>query len=79
MLLVLSGLLSALGLWSSWRAFRRSRAIVAGAEPGDDDPLERKLLERELNLEFNLGQRKAGSIILLWCVRYRTVRFTQGD
>jgi hypothetical protein len=62
LLLLGAGLLSGLCLWSSWRVFRRGRQIVAGVADDsalDDDPLEKSLLERELNLELNLGLRRA--------------------
>jgi len=56
---LLAGILAALCLWFSWRAFRRCSTIHGGAlEPElADDPLELRLAERQLNLELNLAGR----------------------
>lgn len=56
---MLAGILAALCLWFSWRAFRRCRTIHDGAlEPElANDQLELRLAERELNLELNLAGR----------------------
>jgi hypothetical protein len=59
---VLAGILSALCLWFSWRAYRRCRAIHGGVLEGDPDPLERGLAERELNLELNLARRNVQAL-----------------
>ena len=50
---MLAGILSALCLWFSWRAWRRCRAIHDGLVAVSGDPLERRLGERELNAELN--------------------------
>ncbi|HVY27665.1 MAG TPA: hypothetical protein VHB79_14020 [Polyangiaceae bacterium] len=56
---MLAGILAALCLWFSWRALRRCRAIHGGTLQAEleDDPLELRLAERELNLELNLAGR----------------------
>lgn len=58
---MLAGILSALCLWFAFRAYQRCRAIASrsGALLGSDeeDPLEARLAERELNLELNLAGR----------------------
>lgn len=56
---MLAGILAALCLLFSWRAFRRCRDIHGGALQAElaSDPLEQRLAERELNLELNLAGR----------------------
>ena len=59
---MLAGILSALCLWFSWRAFRRCRAIHGGMVEEEPDPLERRLAEAELNLELNLARRNVQAL-----------------
>lgn len=56
---MLAGILAALCLVFSWRAYARCRSIHAGAAATDvaDDELEQRLLDQELNLELNLASR----------------------
>lgn len=84
---MLAGILAALCLWFSWRAFRRCRLIHGGALQAElvDDPLELRLAERELNLELNLAGRTvkalgrsslfAGTGLAIWF--YATGTFTK--
>ena len=65
MLIVLgAGSLSVLCLWFSWRAFQRCRAIHSSAESAqaEDDPLEQKLAEREMNLHLSLAKRNVQAL-----------------
>ena len=59
---MLAGILSALCLWFSWRAFRRCRAIHGGIVEDEPDLLERRLAEAELNLELNLARRNVQAL-----------------
>jgi hypothetical protein len=61
---LLAGVLSALCLWFAWRAYRRTSTIQRGAlqsgrEAGhsEEDALELRLAEKELNLELSLAAR----------------------
>jgi len=59
---LLAGILSALCLWFSWRAYRRCRAIHGGLAIAESDPFEERLAERELNLELNLARRNVQAL-----------------
>jgi hypothetical protein len=79
---LLAALLSALCLWFSFRAYRRCAAIQSGAmvlhDAAQEEPLEQRLAERELNLELNLATRTvkalgraslfAGTGLAIWFV-----------
>jgi hypothetical protein len=57
-----AGVLSALCLWFSWRAFRRCHAIESSVEGSESDVLEQSLLERERNIELNLAERNVRAL-----------------
>jgi hypothetical protein len=80
---LLAALLSALCLWFSFRAYRRCVAIHGGAielqgAAEEEELLEQRLAERELNLELNLATRTvkalgraalfAGTGLAIWFV-----------
>jgi hypothetical protein len=80
---VLAGILSALCLLFSWRAYRRCRLIHAGMLVTETDPVEKRFAESELNLELNLAQRNVGALaraasfggggLAFWCAAHGEV------
>jgi hypothetical protein len=60
--LLAAGILSALCLWFSWRAFGRCREIHGGTVELTPDPLERRLAEAEQNQELNLARRNVQAL-----------------